>query len=59
MRALILEGEEPVIDANAPGEAEDRYMFLSPGEERRSWLELTVELATDASKRILIMADGK
>ena len=59
MKALIVEGEEPLIDSTVPGEVEDKYIFMSSGGERRNLLELTVELKSDPSKRILIVADAK
>jgi len=60
MKFLIIEGEEPLIHSTkADHEQEEKYVFKGNIEERKSLLELTVELRNNSSMRVLILANSK
>ena len=57
MKNLIIEGNESFIDKE--NDEEEKYIFMGSVEERKSLLELTVELRSDSSRRILLLARAK
>ena len=60
MKNLIIEGEEPLIDSTKTKHEEDeKYIFKGSPTERKSILELTVELKSNSSMRVLILTNAK
>lgn len=59
MKALIIEGKEQLIDIEENKEPIDKYIFLNSEGQGSHLLEVTVELESDSSKRVLIVADFK
>eukprot|EP01022_Parablepharisma_sp_SALTPOND_P020996 TRINITY_DN396_c0_g1_i1.p3 TRINITY_DN396_c0_g1~~TRINITY_DN396_c0_g1_i1.p3 ORF type:complete len:328 (-),score=38.61 TRINITY_DN396_c0_g1_i1:4406-5389(-) len=60
MRTLIIEGDEPLIDSSKTDHEEDeKYIFKGSPVEMANFMELTVELKSNSSVRILVVASAK
>lgn len=59
MKALIIEGIEQLIDTEEHNEQVEKYIFMNSEGQRSHLLEVTVELESDSSKRLLIVASPK